>query len=209
MENLSGKSFRLFVGPTGRIEERKGLEEILKQAAKSAFRSRSSERIKEPDMIGDFMATQMFLWNSISSIKEPRKGVETGQTWQSQVSLPSPILDFFKSGRDVIYKLESVKDTNDGRLAVINSEYTPSKTLLPDWIVPYEGSFLLSGPFGLYTNFQIIEFAGKGSETFNIDQGKIISDVQDYSMTVSAALSLIPVKIRITVKQRLSMQLLN
>lgn len=209
-QSLAGKTFKLIVGPTGRIEDRKQLEEIIKQAGKTAYRPvRESDRIKEPDMISDFMATQMFLWDSISSVKEPQKGVAVGDTWQSQLSIPSPMPELFNTARDVVYKLESLKDTNGGKIAVITGKYSPSKTLLQSWFVPYEGNFQLSGPFGVYVNCQIAALEGSGEELFNIDQGKSISYGQDYQMTVNPTMSLIPIRVKITVKQHLSMQLLN
>jgi hypothetical protein len=208
--NLSGKSFRLVVGPTGKIEDRKELVEIMKQAAQTAFRpKRDTDRIKNPDMISDFMATQMFLWDSISSIKEPRKGITLDQNWQSELSIPSPVLALFYSGRDVVYKLTEIRDTNDGKIAVISSEYTPSKTPVPNWFSPYEGDFMLAGPFGLYVNCTIAELGGKGTELFNIDQGKSISYRQDYQVAINSMMSLIPIKVKINIKQQLSMQLLN
>jgi hypothetical protein len=209
-ENLAGKSFKLTVGPTGKIEDRKELEQLLKEAGGTAFRPNSQYgRIKEPELLSDFMATQVFLWDSISSIKEPQKGVAVGDKWQSQLSIPSPMPLLIGAARDVVYKLEDINETAAGRIAIISSEYSISKTYLKDWFVPYTGSFQLSGPFGLYGNCRIVELKGKGRELFNIDAGKSIGYSQDYQMKVVAVMSLIPITPEITIKQHLSMQLIE
>jgi hypothetical protein len=209
-ENLAGKSFKLTVGPTGKIEDRKELEKLLMEAGETAFRPNSRQgRTKEPDLLGDFMATQVFLWNSISSINGPQKGVAVGDKWQSQLSIPSPMPTLINAGRDVVYKLEDINDTEAGRIAVISSEYSLSKTPLKDWFVPYTGIFQMSGPFGFYGNCRIVELGGNGQELFNIDAGKSIGYRQDYQMKVAAVMAIIPVTTKITIKQHLSMQLVE
>ena len=146
------------------------------------------------------MATQLFLWDSISSIKEPQKGVAVGDSWQSQLSIPSPMLGLINAGRDVVYKLEDVNDTASGRVAVISSEFSLSKSPLKDWFMPYTGSFMMSGPFGFYGNCRIVELGGKGRELFNIDAGRPDGYSQDYQMKVVATMSFIPVTPKINYK---------
>ena len=209
-ENFAGKSFKFTVGPTGKIEDRTELEKLLKEVAQTAFRPNSQHgRIKEPDLVCDFMATQLFLWDSISSKSEPRKGVAVGDSWQSQLSIPSPMLELMNAGRDVVYKLEDVNDTGSGRIAVISSEFSLSKSQLKDRFMPYSGSFTPSGPFGLYGNCRIIELGGTGQELFNIDAGRTDGYSQDYEMKVVAVMAMIPITVKINVKQHLSMQLIG
>jgi hypothetical protein len=209
-ENLAGKSFKLTVGPSGKIEDRKELQKLIMEIGATAFRPGKAEgRTKEPDLISDFMATQMFLWDSVSSKPEPKKGVKAGDKWQSQLSIPVPTPVLMDAGRDVVYKLEDINDTNDGRVAVISSEYSLSKTTLKDWFSPYTGVFQMSGPFGLYGDCKITELAGAGRELFNIDKGESIGYTQDYQMKMTAVMSIIPLKPKITIKQHLSMKLIK
>ena len=68
-EALAGKTFSIAVGPTGKIEDYSQLDRLLKEIGKKAFRADTDRgRIKEPDMIGDIVATQWFLWDAVSSI---------------------------------------------------------------------------------------------------------------------------------------------
>ncbi len=64
-----GKSFIFTVDSIGKIHDYSQLEELIKQAGEKTFSTEAGgNRIKQPDMIGDFIATQWFLWDSISSI---------------------------------------------------------------------------------------------------------------------------------------------
>ncbi len=209
-ENFAGKSFRFTVGPTGKIEDRTELQKLLKEVAETAFRPDNQHgRIKEPDLISDIIATQWFLWDSISSISEPQKGVAVGDSWQSQLSTPSPMPGLLSAGRDVVYTLEDVNDAGSEKIAVISSKFSLSKSPLKDRFVPYTGSFMMSGPFGLYGNCSIVELGGKGRELFNIDAGRTDSYSQDYEMKVVATMAIIPITVKINVKQHLSMQIIE
>ena len=81
------------VGPTGKIEDYSQLDDLLKEIGERAFRTDAKRgRIKEPDMIGDFVASQWFLWDAISSIERPSEGVTAGQSWKSKLSVPTPMV---------------------------------------------------------------------------------------------------------------------
>lgn len=206
-KNFSGKSFSIRVTPIGKIKDRRELETLIREVAKSAFRTSTEHgRIKEPDMVCDFMATQWFLWDSISSIDNPLEGVTVGDSWKSQLSVPTPML--MHKAREVVYKLDEVRQSDSGRMAVITSSYSLSKQPPSGWPVPYSGRFKMSGPFGLYGRYRILGLQGTGSELFNIDAGRIEQSEQDYEMNMTASLFL-PVKIKINIKQKLSMQLLE
>jgi hypothetical protein len=58
-------------------------------------------------MIGDFIASQWFLWDAQSSLERPAEGVAVGQTWRSQLSVPTPMV--MRRARNVVYKLDEVR----------------------------------------------------------------------------------------------------
>jgi hypothetical protein len=210
VENLAGKSYTFTVGPTGKVEDYSQLDKLLKKVGEKAFRTDTKTgRIKEPDMICDFVASQWFLWDSISSIKEPSKGVRIGQSWKSKLSVPGPMV--MRKARDVTYTLEEIRESEKGRLAVISSTYDKAESVPNSWPIPYSGRFQMSGPFGFYRNYKILSLHGEGEEIFNIDAGRIDKSVQHYIMNMSASL-LMPlpgVNPRITIKQYLTMELLG
>ena len=210
VEEFAGKTYRFKVGPTGKIEDNTELDKLIKQIGEKAFRSDTSRgRIKEPDMIADFIATQWFLWDSVSSIPNPSEGVRPGQSWQSQLSVPTPMV--MRKARDVTYTLEEIRESEKGRLAVISSTYDKAESVPNSWPIPYSGRFQMSGPFGFYRNYKILSLHGEGEEIFNIDAGRIDKSVQHYIMNMSASL-LMPlpgVNPRITIKQYLTMELLG
>jgi len=210
VKSLAGKTFTMKVGPTGKIEDYSQLDRLLKKVGEKAFHTDPERgRIKEPDMIGDFVASQWFLWDSVSSLERPSDGVRIGQSWQSQLSVPTPMVT--RKARDVIYSLSEIRPGAKGRLAVISSSYRQADSVPRSWPIPYWGSFQMAGPFGFYRNYQILSLHGKGEELFNIDVGRTERYEQQYELQLSASL-LLPLpgaNPRITINQNLTMELLE
>ena len=209
VESFAGKTYTLAVGPTGRIEDYSELNKLIQEIGKEPFREDSKlGRTKEPDMIGDFVASQWFLWDSISSIENPTERVSIGQTWKSKLSVPTPMV--MRKARDVTYRLSEIRQNGKGRLAVIQSSYSPADSAPSSWPIPYAGTFQMTGTFGFLTGYQILDLKGQGEELFNIDQGRIEQSDQQYQMQLAASLPLpIGPSPRITIKQKLSMQILE
>lgn len=210
VQSLAGKTFTLAVGPTGRIEDYSQLDKLLKQIGEKAFRPETDKgRIKEPDMIADFVASQWFLWDAVSSIERPSEGVITGQSWRSQLSVPTPMV--MRKARDVAYRLSEIRPSANGRLAVIGSSYQQADSVPRSWPIPYWGSFQMAGPFGFYRNYRILSLSGQGEELFNIDAGRTERYEQQYDLRLSASL-LLPLpgaEPRIRINQSLTMELLD
>ena len=210
VETLAGKTFTLAVGPTGKIEDYSQLDLLLKELGKKAFRANTGQgRIKEPDMIGDVVATQWFLWDAVSSIEKPSQGAAVGQSWTSKLSVPTPMV--MRKARDVTYTLDEIRPGEKGRLAVISSSYKIAESAPRDWPIPYSGTFQVAGPFGFYRNYRVLDLQGRGEELFNIDAGRTEQYQQQYELQLSASL-LIPlagVNPKITIKQNLTMSILE
>jgi len=210
VKTMEGKSFNITVKPSGKIEDYSQLDQLIKEAGESAFKQDSRQgRIKNPDMIDDFAASQWFLWDSVSSIEEPAKGVVAGESWHSKLSIPAPFVMI--EARDVTYTLGEIRQGERGRVAVIKSEYKPAESVPQPWPVPYSGSFQVGGRFGLFRRFKVMTLRGSGTELFNIDSGTIEKSTQEYKMEVSAAL-LLPLpgtNPKITITQELTARLLS
>ena len=209
VESLPGKTFTLTIGPTGKIEDYSQLNKIIREIGNKAFRPDTSRgRVKEPDMICDFIATQRFLWDSISSLEKPSEGVRVGQSWESQLSVPGPMV--MNKARDVTYSLSEIRRSEKGQLAVIHSSYGKAKSVPRGWILPYSGSFQMSGTFGFLRGYKILDLKGEGEELFNIDKGRIEQYNQQYQVQMEASLLMaLGPNPRITIKQNLTMQLLE
>ena len=210
VESLPGKTFEIAVGPTGKIEDHSQLDGLIKEIGEKAFRAGTDDaRVKEPDMISDFVATQWFLWDAVANVQEPSLGVSPGQTWTSQLSVPTPMV--MRRARDVTYRLDEIRDSEKGRLAVISSSYKEAESVPRDWPIPYSGRFQMAGPFGFYRNYQLVSLQGQGQELFNIDAGRTEQYNQNYEMqlTASLLLPLAGVSPKITIKQNLTMKLIE
>jgi hypothetical protein len=186
------------------------LDELLKEVGNKVFRTNTDMgRIKEPDMIGDVVVTQWFLWDAVSSLKKPSQGLAVGQSWKSKLSVPTPMV--MRKARDVTYRLDEIRPGEKGRLAVISGSYKIADSAPRDWPIPYSGTFQVAGAFGFYRNYQVLSLQGRGEELFNIDAGRTEQYKQQYEMQLKTSL-LIPlpgVNPKITIKQNLTMNLLE
>jgi len=210
VETLPGKTFTFTVGPTGRIEDYSRLEELMMETGENAFRPNARRgRVKEPDMIGDFAASQWFLWDSVSSVENASEGVSVGQSWKSKLSVPGPMV--MKKARNVTYTLAEIRQTEKGRLAVIRSTYEKADSVPDRWPpLPYSGRFQMSGTFGFLSSYKIVELQGQGEELFNIDAGRIEQYNQQYKAVFSASIPMgIDASPQIIINQNLKMQILE
>lgn len=181
VENLVGRTFTLKIMPTGKIADDSSLKAIIEELGPKAFSDAKRARIKDPDMIMDFIAVQWNLWDSIASVKKPLKGVKKGETWNSILIAPMPFVS--KVGREVKYKL---KDYNDISAEIISSYKLSSVS--PDVPMPYSGSFQMRGTFGFLTGYKILSIEGTGSQIYDNAKGRIKSDVQRYQSKVKASI---------------------
>jgi hypothetical protein len=210
VETAQGKTFLIKVDPRGRIVGNSELKELIQEMGRSAFRAEAgNQRIKEPDMIGDFVASQWFLWDAESSIEQPAGGVSVGQTWLSQLSVPTPMV--MRRARDVTYRLNEVRRTDNGRIAVIRSTYRLAEKTPTSWPAPYSGRFRMSGTFGFLGAYQPSSLAGDGQELFNVDAGRVENYQQKYTVEMDASLPPMGIQANphIRIDQTLTMQLMN
>lgn len=206
---FAGKTYTFKVGPTGKIEDNSQLNELIKKTGKRAFQPDTGRgKIKEPDMIGDYIASQWFLWDTVASIENPSEGVGPGQSWQSKLSVPTPMVS--REAREVTYRLEEIREGEKGRLAVISSTFNKSDSTPQSWPVPYTGRFQMRGKFGFLGNYKLLNLQGDGEELFNIDLGRTEKSSQQYQAQLKA---MIPLGIGespvITIKQKLTMNILE
>jgi hypothetical protein len=210
VESFVGKSFVFDIDATGKIKDYSQLDNLIRQAGQKSFRPDTSRgRIKDPDMIADFIASQWFLWDCLSSVTNPIKGVSIGENWQSKLSVPTPMI--MRIARDVVYTLGEIRETDKGRVAVIDSSYSLAKSVPLDWPKPYpSGKFQMSGRFGFFRNYRVLDLQGQGSEEFNIDAGRIERYNQSCKIQVQASLMMpLGPQPKITIDQILTMELLE
>ncbi len=213
VEALKGRSFKLQVSPSGLLSDKTELRQVILELGEKAFNG-DKKRIKNPDMMFDFIATQWFLWDSTSSIDRPSKGVAIGDSWDSRLLVPLPIP--MRAERQVTYRLDEVRQTQTGRVAVIKSSYSAADSVEGDWPMPYGGRFQMRGMFGFFRGYKILALSGEGTELFNIDAGVLEQDRQEYKVEIDAV---IPFGLgqskdeeprpNITITQEITMQLVN
>ncbi|TFG50833.1 MAG: hypothetical protein E4H40_00445 [Candidatus Brocadiia bacterium] len=212
-DKFSDKTFRLSIGPTGKPVDYVSLNQLVWSVAEKSFRNDPTEgRVKDPEMTGDFIATQWFLWDSVASVKDPLQGVKPQDTWSSVLSVPLPMLGL--KARNATYTLKEIQQGPAGQVAVISSEYSPGENSACYWPLPYSGSFMVSGTFGFMlkfiTNYDLVELAGQGEERFNIDLGRSEGYEQAYTAKLRAETAgPFGAKPEINIVQKFSMKLLD
>ena len=214
VKSLAGRKFTIQITPTGKIAEHSELTSLVKELGEKAFVSGDAKRKgrrKNADMIFDFVAMQLYFWESISSIEKPLKGVDPGQSWTSIQHVPLPVP--MRAMRETIYTLDKIDESPTGQNAIISSTYSLSKAKAGNWpIIPYSGKFGLKGSIlALLRNYKYKWLKGTGSEVFNIDRGVLQSRIEEYEMEIDADL-LLPLgdsKPKLTIKQTMSIKLLE
>ena len=193
MEQLAGKQFTLQLSPTGEIADDTDLRRITTELGEKTFAKSkdNGQRIKNPDMISDFIAMQWHLWDSTSTVEEPLAGMKPGKTWQVKQWIPWPIPVASLPSRLTTYTLDSfVTEEGQSNKAVIKSIYTISESKKQDFPFPYEGSFQMRGLMGFLRNYKFLSIEGGGTQIFDMDAGLIESDQQHYTMKVNATFML-------------------
>lgn len=203
VERMAGQSFTLVLDARGRVTDANELDALLKKLGTHAFRQTGGQRIKDPEMINDVAASQWFLWDAVTSV-DPN-GVKPGDTWQSRLSVPTPMV--LRKARDVTYTLADVNDT----VATIDMTCVLSPDKAPtSWPIPYAGKFLVSGPFGFLRGFKVLSLEGRGSEQFDLAQGRSLGYEQTYHMELQGMIPFsMRVMPRVLIDQTLSMTLEN
>ena len=121
IEKLTGNSFTLKLTPTGKIADASDLERIAAELGEASFSDgRKNTRIKNPDMIGDFLAMQQYLWAAGSTISN-QLDLKEGDTWQSQQSIPMAGSDISAAGTDHDLHLRQHQHGRKSKLLVENA----------------------------------------------------------------------------------------
>ena len=211
VEGLAGKIFSFTILANGQIDEYSSLEEIVRDMAQNMFGDpRGGRKVKNPEMISDFIAMQWYLWDSIAMIDNPQKGVKPGQTWTAKQMVPMPIPMTF--AKDTTYTLTEINDSETGPMAVIDSTFQRSEVPAENTPNIYTGQkFTLKGIFVLLRNYRLLSFQGSGKQIFDIDRGVVASDNQQHTMEfqVSFPMPLGDSPPKLKIEQKMTIELLN
>jgi hypothetical protein len=210
-EKLAGQTFTIKLSPTGKILDYTSLTNLVQQTGDKAFAENTTARtrIKNPDMLYDFIAMQWYLWDSVSTIEKPLNGVAPGQSWIANQLIPLPVP--VKVARQTTYTLGEVTQSDQGKKAIINSAYAFTDANLENWPSPYSGRYAMRGMFGFLKGYKYKSIEGTGTQQFNIDSGVVENDRQHYVLKMTAEFMLplgdsVPV---ITIDQNLTAELVQ
>lgn len=211
VRSLRGKTYTFKITPSGKFEDYANLQEVVRELGKKAFTQKVGKqgRVKDPDMISDFVALQWYFWDSAATIEKPIEGAEVGQSWKALQFIPLPMPRAIV--RETTYKLSEIKKTPDGRQAVITSSYALSDQRVKNWPKPYSGRFRMKGMFGFLRNYRMKSLSGTGTQIFNLDTGQVESEQQQYRLDIEAdfLMPLGDTKPKLIIQQKLEVQLLD
>ena len=218
VEYLAGKSFTLILSAKGQIQDFTELDALVKEIGQNAFDQASRQgRVKNPDMIYDFIAMQWSLWDPITNIDDPFN-MKPGKIWQAKQIVPFSFPMVSPPARDTTFTLESVTPaaeltggTTQPTTAKVTSTYTMSETGMENIPYPYDGTFQMRGMFGFLRGYKFDSIEGNGELTFDLDNGTVLSDSQQYELNVTAAFFLplgdsVP---KLRIKQNINIELLD
>ncbi len=211
VRSLRGKTYTFEITPSGKFEDYANLQEVVRELGKKAFAQKVGKqgRVKNPDMISDFVALQWYFWDSAATIEKPIEGVGIGQSWKALQFIPLPIPRAVV--RETTYKLSEIKETPDGRQAVITSSYALSDQRVKNWPKPYSGRFRMKGMFGFLRNYRMKSLSGTGTQIFNLDTGQVESEQQQYRVDIDTdfLMPLGDTKPKLIIQQKLEVQILD
>jgi hypothetical protein len=211
VRSLRGKKYTFEVTPSGKFEDYANLQKVVEELGKKAFTQKISKhgRVKDPDMISDFVALQWYFWDSAATIDKPVEGAKVGQSWKALQFIPVPMPRAVV--KETTYELTEIKETPAGRVAVITGSYTLSDQRVKNWPKPYLGKFRMKGMFGFLRNYKTTSINGTGRQIFNLDTGQVESEQQQYQVDVEAdfLMPLGDTRPKLIIQQKIEVQLLD
>jgi hypothetical protein len=211
VEYLEGQTFTFKVSPVGKIEDYSEIQKIVSELGEKSISDGGPRkgRIKEMDMIADFITLQWHVWDSIASIENPLDGVGVGDSWSATQIIPLPVA--VQAVKDTTYTLKEIDESGEQRLAIIESTFAESKAKYENWPSRYKGRFRMKGTLGFLRGYRITELEGTGRQMFNVDTGTVISEEQSYKVTMSAKfmLPLGGMEPVVVVDQKISLRLMD
>lgn len=211
VKSLRGKTYAFKITPTGKFDDYESLQKVVRELGNKAFTQKVGKqgRVKDPDMISDFVALQWYFWDSTSTIEKPIEGAAIGQSWKALQLIPLPMPR--AKARETTYKLSEIKEAPDGRRAVITSSYALSDQRVENRPKAYSGKFRMKGMFGFLRNYRMKSLSGTGTQIFNLDTGQIESEQQQYQVDIEAdfLMPLGDTKPRLMIQQKLKVKLLD
>jgi len=214
LESLAGKSYTVRVSPVGELENIEEFEAVLSEIGENSFvqQTSSGQRIKDLDMIFDWIYFQLTLWDAVASIDKPLSGVEVGDRWRSSQVLPWPVPIPNMPTAAVTYTLDEIRPTDSGRQAVITSEFALGDKPIRDFPRPYTGSFQIKGSlFSVLHSYVYQSIEGSGTQIFNLDTG-ILEEKQQNGVIQARASFILPLGNSVpilTISQKFSVRRLD
>ncbi len=192
-EKLRGKKFRITITPSGRVTERDELVQLVEEVGAATLTNKGKQgRIKDQDMIWDFVALQWSLWESISTVPNPVQGVKPGQTWQTMQMVPLPMP--FPIAMKAEYTFADIMQTEGERKALFKSIYyfgnDPTDTSELNLPEPFKGKFRMRGMFGFLTGYKFDRLEGQGKVIYNLDTSMLEKEIKEYDIDITAAFML-------------------
>ena len=188
-EKLAGQTFTFQVSPSGKPADTGAMDAALNTFIESVFANRSGpvKRIKDPEMVVDFLALQYHLWDSVATMEDPLGGARVGKQWTCEQLTPLPFpLPFMRSTTYTLRELDSA-----GRKAVIESTFALSNKEPDYWLPTYKEPFNLRGSlFAILRNYRSRSIDGQGQVVFDVDEGTLESEVQTYKTVLDASFML-------------------
>jgi hypothetical protein len=189
VQHLQGRTYTLQVSPTGQIELTDSFRTLLREIGQKSFvqKADSKQRIKDPDMILDWLFFHYTLWDLTASNPKPLRGIAPGSSWTSEQFLPWPVPIQNLPSRLITYTVDRLEDRQVTRMAAVSTRYQLREKPLLNFPLPYEGSYQIRGSlFSVLHGYRHESLEGSGRLLFNLTEGQLESAEEDYTLQTSA-----------------------
>jgi len=201
-EKLAGKTFSFQVSASGKPSDTQAMDAALNEFIESGFINASGpvKRIKDPDMVVDFLALQHHLWDAPATMPNRLSGARVGRQWTCRQLTPLPFpLPAMRTTTYTLTALGTATEpageadhpdegpTVEPGKAVIESTFALSDAQ-PDWWPPaYQKVFNLRGSlFAILRNYRFRSIDGTGRAVFDVATGVLDSETQHYKTVIDA-----------------------
>lgn len=189
MQSLQGRSYTLQVSPTGQMELTESFLNTLRLIGQNSFVDKpdSKQRIKDPDMILDWLFFHYTLWDLTASNPKALRGIVAGSNWPSEQFLPWPVPIQNLPSRTLTYTVENIEERQGTRLATVRTQYQLREKPLLNFPMPYEGNYQIRGSlFSVLRNYRHESLEGTGHLVFNLTDGRLESAEDQYTLVTAA-----------------------
>ena len=196
MDSLQGMEWQFKVNALGQIRDYSGLTAVVEQLGKKTIKIQAKRNVKDQDMIWDFVNSQWFIWDPVSSQANAGIDIVPGSSWTSTQIIPFARL--VPAERRITYTDLGSQDGADkigigGDIEMLPMQFNEDKKPMPtvdNLPKPYQVKFQMRGMFGFLIRYKVLSLEGSSTAVYDSERALLLSNKQEYDMNMTASFML-------------------